>query len=317
MKMLKIDLTIPFWCSFTEYGTMNIQQTYLFPPPPTIFGMVLNALGKPAAHTITDDYAKQRLVEEYLHDYSKLRFSIVVRDMGEKIDDYLNILKGNRKIEDVEAELKNKITEKIGSFDDLEIDKKELDKIANKLKRRDIADESLKNIRDVLKQKGATIMEITELFDFIEKSWRSLPEILKYEIRKYWLRSQINRQRLIQPSYTIYIRSSDESGGYSLSSLSSHLRNPKRPLYLGESDGMVEVGIEGDGIVEVEDDVYTSSKISSVLPGIYQNTQLVKIPVKLRYDSSEKHNLLCSVPLGDIGKKVPCSNVYGEYIVFL
>jgi len=169
----------------------------------------------------------------------------------------------------------------------------------------------------VLKQKGATIKEITELFDFIEKSWRSLPDILKYEIRKYWLRSQVNRQRLIQPKYTIYIQSSDESGGYSLNILSSHLRNPKRPLYLGESDGIVDVAIKGDGIVEVEDDVYTSSKISSVLPGIYQNTQLVKIPVKLRYDSSEKHNLLCSVPLGDIGKEVPCINVYGENIVFL
>ncbi|ATZ61746.2 MAG: CRISPR-associated protein Cas5 [Methanosarcinales archaeon Met12] len=317
MKLLKIDLNIPFWCSFAEYGTMNIQQTYPFPPPPTIFGMILNALGKPAVHTIDDTNAKQWLIKEYLCDYSKLRFSIVVRDMGEKIDDYLNILKGNRKIEEEEANLEGEITKKIELFGNLDMKKQEVNKIANELKRQNIKNDDLKNIMDTLKQKGATVKETNELFDFIKQHWRGLPEKVKYEIRKYWLRSQVNRQRLIRPRYTIYIHSLDGSGDYSLNNLSFHLRTPKRLLYLGESDGIVDVGIEGDGLVEVEDENDASSQISSVLPGVYQNSQLVKMPVKLRYDSSEKHKLLCSVPYGDIGEEVSCINVCGEYIVFL
>jgi CRISPR-associated Cas5-like protein len=314
MRLLRFDLNVPFWCSFAEYGTTNIQQTHLFPPPPTIFGMLLNALRKPAIHTITDDNAKQRLIEEYLYNYSKLRFSIVIRDMGEKIDDYLNILKGNRKIEYVEADLKNKIIEKL-EFNDLEINKKELNKTTNKLKRQHISDVHLKNIMKLLKQRGATIKEINELFDFIEKYWRSLPETLKYEMRKYWLRSQVNRQRLIRPMYSIYIQSSDKTEEYSIENISAYLSDSKRPLYLGESDDVFELRVYE--LIEVESDNNKSSQISSVLPGLYRNSQLVNVPVKLRYDPSEKHKLLCSIPHGDLGEDVPCINVFGENIVFL
>ena len=289
MRLLRFNLNIPFWCSFAEYGTLNIQQTYPFPPPPTIFGMILNAFGKPAVHTISDDVAKQRLIEEYLRDYSKLRCSIVVRDMGEKIDDYLNVLKGNRDKKASRSALNDRLSSEIKKF---------------KKENKNLSESGIKD----------KINRYT--LDF----WKSQVENYgQYQIDKKWMRTQINRQRLIQPRYTIYLRSSDESGDYSLESLSFHLKNPKRPLYLGESDDIIDLTINEAGIVKVEDENYISSKISSVLPGprVYENCEIVKVPIKLRYDKNSEQKLICSIPRGDIREGVPCIKVCGENVVFL
>ncbi len=59
MKVIRVDLDVPFWCSFSEYGTVNIRPTYLFPPPTTIFGLIQNALQKPALHNLDDEKRKQ------------------------------------------------------------------------------------------------------------------------------------------------------------------------------------------------------------------------------------------------------------------
>ena len=290
MKLLKIDLNVPFWCSFSEYGTINIQQTYPFPPPPTIFGMILNAMGKPAPHTIKDDHVKNALVKEYLDAYSRLNFSIVVRDSGEKIDDYLNILKGNREQNTSRSALKDKLSS----------EKKRLIKDL-KEKNKNISEEEIEK----------------KVEEYSEDFWKKeIEKYGQYRIDKKWMRTQINRQRLVQPKYTVYIHSTVESGEYSLESIFSFLRKPKRPLYLGDSDSLVDIRIEGDGIVEAKGQIYSSSKISSVLPGIYQNSRLVMIPVKLRYDLSEKQKLVCSIPNSDIGEKVSCISVGGEQIVF-
>jgi len=287
MKLLKFNLNIPFWCSFTEYGTMNIQQTYPFPPPPTIFGMILNALGKPAVHTIDNDNAKKKLIEEYLQSYSKLKFSIIVKETGEKINDYLNILKGNRDKESSRSALNDKLSKEI-----------------KKLKK---------------ENESASESEIkNKISEYTSDFWKKQVENYgRYRIDKKWMKTQVNRQRLIQPKYVIYIQSSDEYGEYSLENMSSCLKNPQRPLYIGESDDLVEICMEKKGIVQIENEKNKSSQISSVLPGLYQNSLLVKIPIRLRYDKTEKQKLLCSIPIGDVKEKVSCLKVAGENIVFL
>jgi len=69
----------------------------------------------------------------------------------------------------------------------------------------------------------------------------------------------------------------------------------------------------------MNDDVLMSSKIDSVIPGVYTNSQLVKIPLKLKNDipNEEGHNLICSIPQGELEERISCFESEGENIVFL
>jgi len=330
MKLLRFDLRVPFWCSFGEFGTLNIQQTYHLPPPPTLFGFIQNALGKSSVHTITDENARRNYINEMLKNYSKLSFAIIVKFQGEKIDDYLNIFKGNREIEKEEANLLGRIEEKIKSFkfysqltkDKKKTEDKEVRKISNKLKRHDLEQNSMIEALDLLQEKGVSNSEVNELSEEIKCFWKSLSRLRVYEVNRKWLRTQIRRQRLISPEYTIFIKTEDSGGQYSLENISSHLRNPKRPLYLGESDDLVNVIINDEGIIETEDDNHYSSEISSVIPGIYEDCQITEIPIKIRNDIPKKedkkgHRIVCSIPVKKLKQEIPCIKVQGENIVFL
>jgi len=136
-------------------------------------------------------------------------------------------------------------------------------------------------------------------------------------LNKKWINTQINRQRLVGPKYTIYIRSNDQNGEYSIENIYKHLKNPKRPLYLGESDDIVN--INNIAILEINDSEIVSSKIDSAIPGVYANSQLVKIPIKLKNDIPDEkgHNLICSIPKGKLEQEKSCFESEGENIVFL
>jgi CRISPR-associated Cas5-like protein len=123
MKVIRADLEVPFWCSFSEYGTVNIRPTYPFPPPTTLFGLIQNALQKPALHDLTEEERKV-IAPQYLENYSKLYFAIIIQENGEKIDDYLNIHKGSREIEGFESSLKYELQKKLDELDLIEDDKK-------------------------------------------------------------------------------------------------------------------------------------------------------------------------------------------------
>ncbi|TMS42022.1 MAG: CRISPR-associated protein Cas5 [Methanobacterium sp.] len=321
MKVIKADLEVPFWCSFSEYGTVNIRPTYPFPPPTTLFGLIQNALQKPALHNLNKE-SREGITRSYLENYSKLHFAIIIKENGEKIDDYLNIHKGSRlrerKYED--GILTEKVKDKIKSFDLSKEDEKSLHKIVRKITRKkfvedfenkDISEEN--EILSIIHEKGAD-----ELVELILKFWHVNKDgVGGYETNKNWEPTQINHQRLVGPKYTIYIHSSDQNGEYSLENIYYSLKNPKRPLYLGESDDVVNVG--NVKIIEMNDDVLMSSKIDSVIPGVYTNSQLVKIPLKLKNDipNEEGHNLICSIPQGELEERISCFESEGENIVFL
>lgn len=328
MKILRVDLEIPFWCSFSEYGTVNIRPTYPFPPTTTLFGLIQNALKKPALHNLNETERKL-IAKHYLNSYSQLNFAIIIRENGEKIDDYLNIHKGSRETELFENSLNEKLKEKVKDMDLTEDDEEKIKEVINKLKSRKF----LKNLKKLnnnekLSKKDekdtSALNELInetksyELIQYIHDFWKSVGRGFNgYNLNKKWISTQINRQRLIMPKYTIYIKSTDQKGEYSLENLCNHLKSPKRPLYLGESDDIVNFSkIE---LMNVDDELIKSSKINSVIPGIYTNCKLIKIPIKLKNDISDEegHNLICSIPEGELNCELSCLKVNGDNIVFL
>jgi CRISPR-associated Cas5-like protein len=327
MKVIKVDLEVPFWCSFSEYGTVNIRSTYPFPPPTTIFGLIQNSLQKPALHDIEKNKRKG-IANQYLDGYSNLDFAIIIREKGEKIDDYLNIHKGSREIESFESSLKEDLEAKLAELDLDENDKKTIKKELNKLKRKYIADYIIKvhNNQKLPEKDEKVILSLIKLIEevgageiliYIQNFWKSFKTGNNaYNLNKKWISTQINRQRLINPKYTLFISSNDFDGEYSLENIYENLKTPKRLLYLGESDDIINL----DNI-EMKETMAstTSSKIDSVIPGVFTNCQLVKIPNKLKNDfpNENGHNIICSIPEGELDTTIPCLKIEGEHIVFL
>lgn len=310
MEVLKFDINIPFWCSFKEFGTVNSHFTYPFPPPPTIFGLILNALGKPSLHTIDDDYVKQKLEEEYFNAYENIRFSIIVRAEGIKIDDYSNILKRNRGSDNLERHISKRFNDYLNynvklSNDDL------IKKIVNecgkyKVFREGKIDESINNFREL------TLGDKKKIKEFLYDFWGN--DIAKYDISKYWQKTQITRQRIIKSSYSVFI-CSENNKDYSLETISEKLRNPQRPLYCGESDDLVELSI-----YDIEH-IYGANKkpnrIHSVLPGVYSNSNIVNIPIALRNQHAIGQMKVCSIPIKEIEQEVDCFQLGEDNFVFI
>lgn len=314
MNLLKFNLSVPFWCSFAEYGTLNIQQTYLIPPPTALFGMILNAMGKPSVHTISDENARENLEQEYLEKFSELRFSILVRNPGEKIDDYLNILKGSRESENIIAQLLDEITKsEIIMASGLE--KKKLKELIGGLISQTLETKDLD--KELIEITGSD--ENAQAISLFLKEKCTLSSKKRYDFHKRWGRSQIHRQRLLQPRYGVYIQSDADAGEFSLRNISRVLRDPRRSLYLGESDDLVDLEIENEGIVTVENEYSVSSRIDSVIPGpkIFENCQITKIPRRLRFDTKKEQKIICSIPQGPLKEEIACIRVSGENIVFL
>lgn len=307
MKALKFDLEIPYWCSFGDFSSLNLKLSYPFPPLTTLFGLIQNSLGKFALHEINDKKVKNNLIDEYIEDFSHLKFSIIIKRRGELIEDYLNIHKGNRYKEKLEAEL-GKELKKNPNFEEFKGEFKNLKKLDfyNFLLNNNISDKKF--------EKTINVVNInSEVIEFVKKFWdNELKGIINYEANKTWLSTQINRQKLINPLYTIFILSNDKNGDFSLENIKFHLKNPKRPLYIGESDDVVN--ILNMSIVNINKN--KSSSICSVLPGLYSNSELIKIPVNNKYDNKPCLSL-CSIPNGDLDELVDCYCYNGENFVFI
>lgn len=290
MELLKLRLKVPFWCSFTEYGTLKLKQTYPFPPPPTIFGMILNAMGKPSTHNEKMSENKIKKYKEWLNKkYNKLSFSISVKDEGILVEDYRNILKGIRK-RDRNRRIENKLS-KLSS----DMDEEEFDEIVNNLRKSDM---TLNELENKIGHQAAEIM-----LNFSE-----------YINNEKWQRTQVKKQKLLSPIFDVYLSSADKNS-FSLKNIYNSLKNPERPLYLGGSDDIVDLRVEKISSKEL-DKHCSSNDISSIIPGLYENCNIYKIPVQLRHQK-EKSKMLCSFPQGKLQKEIRCVSVKGEDIVFL
>ncbi len=316
MKALKFDIEIPFWCSFKEFGTVNSHLTYPFPPPPTIFGLILNALGRPALHTIGNGPARQKLESEYFDVFDKLKFSILVRKPGIKIDDYSNILKRNRGSDNLERHLQNLFKSVLGQILSDEISEAttrnakitEIVKASGKYRffESDLIENQIQPI------KGISPQAKKKISDFLYDYWGN--DNAKYDISKHWQKTQVSRQRLINSIFTV-ILASENQDLYSTENISAKLKDPQRPTYCGESDDLVVLKVYD--IRDVMEKSISSSSIHSVIPGVFPNSAVVSVLVALRNQKKADQRKICSIPHGDIAQEISCYQLGGDYFVFL
>lgn len=309
MQALRFDLEVPFWCSFGDYSSLNIKLSYPCPSLTTLFGLIQNALGKEALHNIDDTKLQNKIKKQYIESFNKLKFSIIINDSGMLVEDYVNIHKGNRERDKVEDSLKKNLDKLIEGHPNED----NIKKIMKHIKKYSFYEYLLDNngkFDDIYSQ---VINYEESLIDEIIKYWEDFSDPKnRYNINKVWLSTQINRQRLIEPKYSIYILSNDDKD-FSLKNIENALKNPKRPLYLGESDDVVDIL----NISMVNIKKTTSSSISSVIQGLHSNSDLIKLPTNLKFNTEKDYYTLCSIPKGEIDNIIECYEYDGEKFVFL
>ena len=75
-KILTFGAICPFWTSFRQPQTVNVHVTYPIPPPPTLYGMLNAARGKPQDWNVDrDNWQISLIIEskgEFLETFSKI-----------------------------------------------------------------------------------------------------------------------------------------------------------------------------------------------------------------------------------------------------
>lgn len=97
-----------------------------------------------------------------------------------------------------------------------------------------------------------------------------LEEIPNY--RRTFPSAPIHREFLIQPSYTVYLISEKEE----IDKLSQALENPARPLYLGNSENLVDISVSE--LKEVEK--VKSKKVNTIAEGAHPRSFVERLPYK-------------------------------------
>jgi len=80
-KILTFGAICPFWASFRQPQTVNVHVTYPFPPPPTLYGMLNAARGKP---------------QDWNRDRSQWQLSLIVESSGIFLETFSKIFKPAR-----------------------------------------------------------------------------------------------------------------------------------------------------------------------------------------------------------------------------
>ncbi|HDD44380.1 MAG TPA: CRISPR-associated protein Cas5 [Candidatus Desulfofervidus auxilii] len=93
---------------------------------------------------------------------------------------------------------------------------------------------------------------------------------------------------LIEPKYRIYLVGEENL----INKISEKLENPERPLYLGQSDDLVD--INNFQVVNIEKT--QSNKIWSVVEGVYNGCEIVKLPYRFINNGKDIEMRVFSVP---------------------
>lgn len=120
--------------------------------------------------------------------------------------------------------------------------------------------------------------------------------------------SPVYREFLVNPIYSIYIAGDDEI----ISMINSSLKNPKRDLFIGTSDDLVDLTIYNPVNIFEDFDVP-----HSIIDGIHEDCIIEKIPFKFhkngcRFELEEK---VISIPNETFSKKLNLFNFKNEKIV--
>lgn len=96
------------------------------------------------------------------------------------------------------------------------------------------------------------------------------------------------RNFLIEPKYRIYLVGEKEL----INKITEKLENPERPLYLGQSDDLVDV----KNIYATEIEKVKSDKIWGVVEGVYNGCEIIKIPYKFVNKGKDVEMKIVSFP---------------------
>lgn len=93
---------------------------------------------------------------------------------------------------------------------------------------------------------------------------------------------------LVNPKYRIYLAGESEL----IEEIARKLKNPERVCYLGQSDDMVDIG--NVKVTEVHQE--KSALISSVVEGVHENCEIVKVPYQFVNNGEDVEMRVISVP---------------------
>ncbi|RKY02727.1 hypothetical protein DRP77_07440 [Candidatus Poribacteria bacterium] len=132
----------------------------------------------------------------------------------------------------------------------------------------------------------------------LERPVRELAEMLKLIEREVERRprsfpsSPIFKELLVRPSYKVYLASKDEA---LIGEIAAALRNPARPLYIGQSDDMAVVDLLWEGEVRKE----KGKKLFGLLRGTVEGCELLRLPFGF------EENSVLYLPLLSLPKNLP------------
>lgn len=121
---------------------------------------------------------------------------------------------------------------------------------------------------------------------------RELSKILKLKkteegFKRVFPSSPMFKDFLIGPRYRIYIIGEDN-----IENLFERLKDPERPLYLGQSDDMVDV----TNVRMMDIEKIKSKVIHSIVEGVHESCEIVKLPYKFSIDGKSLKELTISIP---------------------
>lgn len=111
------------------------------------------------------------------------------------------------------------------------------------------------------------ITETGRILKFIARDEQRRP------LRRVFPSSPIRKELLFKPAYDIFLVGSDAT----IESVFESLAEPSRPLYLGQSDDLVDISSLSKPL-EVNES--SNSSISSVVEGIYPKCEIIRLPYK-------------------------------------
>jgi CRISPR-associated protein Cas5h len=109
------------------------------------------------------------------------------------------------------------------------------------------------------------------------------------------------RTFLVNPQYRIYVAGEDEL----IEEIARKLQDPERVCYLGQSDDMVD--IYHISVISIREEM--NAFISSVVEGVYENCEVIKVPYRFVNGGADVEMKVISIPKvlpANLGKAVEC-----------
>lgn len=157
---------------------------------------------------------------------------------------------------------------------------------------------------------GIEVIEPGELSAELAKVLKLIPRTTGYQ--RSFPSAPMHREFLVQPRYRIYLAAEDSI----IEEIAAALADPERPLYLGQSDDMLDY--TEPHMVEVEDT--KSAELDSIAEGVHPDCDVLRLPFRFISEGNGwgLEYLLVSVPKnGKLKAKtsIPCLRFEEKLVV--